>query len=92
MALIVLFVIVVLVLYAVVCLIAGAVCGCNAYKNDVVYYSVSGQSAYTRLTQYLARYPEVAERLVCINNLEDENLSAMLKEDAEKYGFSIIGQ
>lgn len=84
------FVFSVLVLYLIVCLAAGALCGKAEYKNSKVYFSVSCNASYTRFMQYVKRNPQLAHRLICINNLKDEALSNSLKANAEKYGFTII--
>ena len=80
----------VIAIYIVVCLIAGALCGTRHCKKDAVYYSVSNCDSYERFINYVQSYPENAGKIICINNLTDEDLDRQLKEKAGQLGFKII--
>ena len=86
----ILFLIAVISVYIIVCLVAGALCGTSCCKKDIIYYSVSGKASYERLIKHLELNPQNACKIVCINNLEDNELKEALLEQAKKFGFKVI--
>lgn len=90
MAFAIFFLIAVISVYIILCLVAGALCGSSNFKKDVIYYSVSSKASYERLIKHLEHYPENACKIVCINNLEVDELKEALLEQAKKFGFKVI--
>lgn len=86
----IIFLISVIALYIIICLVAGALCGNRRCKKDTAYYSVSNKSSYERLINYLEAHPERASKIICINNLTDEDLISKLNEKAGQLGFKVI--
>ena len=86
----IIFLISVIALYIVICLVAGTLCGNRHCKKDTTYYSVSNQSSYERLIGYIETHPERASKIICINNLADEDLISQLNEKAGQLGFKVI--
>ncbi len=86
----IIFLISVIALYIVICLVAGALCGNKHCKKDTTYYSVSNRSSYERLVGYIETHPERASKIICINNLTDEDLISKLNEKAGQLGFKVI--
>ena len=86
----IIFLISVIALYIVICLVAGALCGNKHCRKDTTYYSVSNDTSYERLVSYIEAHPERASKIVCINNLTDEDLISALNEKAGQLGFKVI--
>ena len=76
--------------YIIICLLAGVVCGLYNCKKRKSYYSVSNEGSLARLTQHLTDYPEDACKIICINNLDDDELIVILTRLSDEYGFDII--